>query len=148
MTTEHTAEPWQVGKLSRIETVPNNLGGRTVIVDESAIGVPANARRIVACINACAGVSTDDLYETMLVERCDDLRKAEELSELSSRSHSLKRDQWEMLCAEQRQRAAMAERQRDALAEALRDMVHFDDLSESDQVVAMTKARAALAKLS
>lgn len=62
----HSPEPWVV----RFSTVVYSKSGTTVahvavrghgealVSDEE---VKANARRIVACVNACAGMSTEDL---------------------------------------------------------------------------------------
>ncbi len=46
MKTKHTPGLWSIGKSGRIEAI-NGLG-KTVIVDELAIGDPANARLIAA----------------------------------------------------------------------------------------------------
>jgi hypothetical protein len=45
---EHTPGPWIVGDGGLIHTVPNELGGRTIVVEKHVIGVPANARLIAA----------------------------------------------------------------------------------------------------
>lgn len=51
---EHTPEPWQwEGEIERI-TGPNN----GTIADVTTV---ANAERIVACVNACAGIPTASL---------------------------------------------------------------------------------------
>ena len=53
---EHAQEPWKVGVMGRIE------GKRSVLADvlgyKGKEGL-ANARRIVACVNALAGVPTE-----------------------------------------------------------------------------------------
>lgn len=53
---KHTPEPWKVQ--------PMEYG--TAIIDSEGYEIrpsrfPEDARRIVACVNACAGISTDDL---------------------------------------------------------------------------------------
>jgi hypothetical protein len=71
----HTPEPWRLGKLSNIrdyDKVLETVGPHQIVVDnefgpyvladcnmnfkDDAI---ANARRIVACVNACAGLDTE-----------------------------------------------------------------------------------------
>lgn len=70
----HTKEPWRVGKLTHprdYETVRETVGPHEVVVDtDEGVYViagcnynfpkdaKANARRIVACVNACAGIDT------------------------------------------------------------------------------------------
>ena len=80
--TKHTKEPWQVPHLARDDTSCNcahifaadYLGGIAEVyvdngkpVSDGGNDCPpleeakANARRIVACVNACAGISTEQL---------------------------------------------------------------------------------------
>ena len=70
---EHTKEPWIVAEESFDndgiqESVIRALGGRAVIAVTIEFGEnnpnmrEANARRIVACVNACAGV-TDEQFD-------------------------------------------------------------------------------------
>lgn len=57
----HTKEPWQVypGRTNRKNIVIENIHGDCVaLVMESEDVDEADARRIVACVNACAGVPT------------------------------------------------------------------------------------------
>ena len=66
----HTKEPWSIDEYGRVKADGCNefLG---VQVDGFSLNggeeSKANARRIVACVNACAGLSTDDLEKTGLV---------------------------------------------------------------------------------
>ena len=74
MTSEHTPEPWKVFKsadgtkllgVGSAETamgITDYKGGIWANEDEGI----ANARRIVACVNACAGIGTD------ILEKVDD----------------------------------------------------------------------------
>ena len=64
----HTQEPWRVGKSGAVVAdykVPEMGGSDDIdyygghLVGESII--PSNASRIVACVNACAGISTETL---------------------------------------------------------------------------------------
>ena len=65
----HAREPWEIcsrGPLISIKTVFGSMGTPNdllVPVAEMTAGehAEANARRIVACVNACKGVSTEDL---------------------------------------------------------------------------------------
>lgn len=57
----HTPEPWSKNAISPTVYDGNGIAilrceGRTLIAENEA-----NARRIVACVNACAGVSTEKL---------------------------------------------------------------------------------------
>lgn len=67
---EHTKEPWRLGKASSVvadEPVIGMNGSDAVeyygwhLICESI--VPSNARRIVACVNACAGIPDNVLEE-------------------------------------------------------------------------------------
>ena len=62
---KHTAEPWHIRKGSYVWNQQNEI-----IVsaehDNGAVGEDeANARRIVACVNACAGIETTELESTI-----------------------------------------------------------------------------------
>lgn len=58
----HTKEPWKVGEFGGIYQA---TGGACIVSALTPSGfLPnsiANERRIVACVNACAGISTDGL---------------------------------------------------------------------------------------
>lgn len=69
----HTAEPWQY---RRSQLFVNDHEGRFVI-GECNTNFPelsvANARRIVACVNACAGISTENLEDNKpIIELAND----------------------------------------------------------------------------
>lgn len=57
---EHTEEPWRVAEEGRYVRV---YAGAFLLAEYSADNVyaVANARRIVACVNACAGMPTDEI---------------------------------------------------------------------------------------
>ena len=73
----HTKEPWRIGRFAgpaSYEVVRETVGATDIVVDtETGVYVlaqcnnnfpedaKANARRIVACVNACAGLPTDTL---------------------------------------------------------------------------------------
>jgi hypothetical protein len=55
----HTKEPWVLGGCSgRMITTPDGYTGDGFIADVDTLD---NARRIVACVNACEGVDTENL---------------------------------------------------------------------------------------
>lgn len=57
----HSPEPWKLYEDAHIVGVEDH---ERVIADcgpETDVRCRANARRIVACVNFCAGVSTEDL---------------------------------------------------------------------------------------
>lgn len=71
---EHTKEPWNVAEEAFDndgihESVIRGLDGRAAIAVTLEFGPnnpgmrEANARRIVACVNACAGISTENLED-------------------------------------------------------------------------------------
>ena len=70
----HTPEPWRVGRPGTVvsDTPVPGMGGSDAVeyygghlIGESII--EANARRIVACVNACRGIGTDELEQHGLV---------------------------------------------------------------------------------
>ena len=70
----HTPEPWRVGRPGTVvsDTPVPGMGGSDAVeyygghlIGESII--EANARRIVACVNACRGLSTGELEQHGLV---------------------------------------------------------------------------------
>jgi hypothetical protein len=136
MTTEHTPEPWTTGSATessnfgdwqaRIRAKDSN-GNVTVAKVLSGNGkehdtkevAEANARRIVACVNACAGISTETLDKRGVGGL--DVSSAERLS----------------FC-----------QQRDALAEALHKIAEVCNGYGDEAGWACKHARAALGKLS
>lgn len=84
MTTQHTPEPWRVAEESFDnggiqESVIRGLDGRAAIAVTLEFGPnnpgmrEANARRIVACVNACAGIRTEALeHRTHMLKAEDD----------------------------------------------------------------------------
>jgi hypothetical protein len=60
----HTPEPWEVTDLRYIR---QSNEPRHVVARASKMGgMEANARRIVACVNACAGFNTGQLENVLL----------------------------------------------------------------------------------
>ena len=80
----HTKEPWRIGRFAgpaSYEVVRETVGATDIVVDtETGVYVlaqcnnnfpedaKANARRIVACVNACAGISTENLEDNIPVK--------------------------------------------------------------------------------
>ena len=65
MKTEHTPEPWRVGRRGNDVVGSNGLGDTVaMMIDcDSDEQTHANARRIVTCVNACAGIPDELLYD-------------------------------------------------------------------------------------
>jgi hypothetical protein len=96
---EHTQEPWVVGETTHeegqfIETVIRALegiAGIAVCVDFGFSNPDmreANARRIVACVNACAGISTKVL-ETLEDKTLNEMYKRQETEYQAQRDRLL-----------------------------------------------------------
>lgn len=70
MTQEHTPEPWKIGAYGMV--VARGEHGGIVIADvprtDGDPAAEANARRIVACVNAFAGISTEAIEGGVIAE--------------------------------------------------------------------------------
>ncbi|MDM5117230.1 hypothetical protein [Aeromonas hydrophila] len=65
MSNKHEREPWVLGGCSgRMVTTPSGYVGDGYIAD---VDTKDNARRIVACVNACRGLPTDELEQKGVV---------------------------------------------------------------------------------
>lgn len=84
MSRNHTKEPWKYVP-PMLEGIAGTIESSVEII--SAIYNPENARRIVACINSCAGVSTE------LLETSPDLSSAF-ISAENARLMQLNYDLW------------------------------------------------------
>lgn len=74
---QHTPEPWK--HVGQGDIIGANNDDTCAAYLRADIG-DANARRIVACVNACAGIPTDVLEDKSILKADDDLRiKREEL---------------------------------------------------------------------
>lgn len=95
--TEHTPEPWRVEIGEQPETIAllcTSGFAHFELVSDSPLGdISADARRIVACVNACAGIPTDDLEH-------GDIAKALKIFALDSATFRRQRD--ELLAALER----------------------------------------------
>lgn len=65
METKHTVEPWHIAKYGKVKNEDSGLIWISVNGCSGA-EAEANARRIVACVNACAGVQTETLERVPL----------------------------------------------------------------------------------
>lgn len=73
MTTQYTPEPWSLdvyGPRGKEEAEADIFGGDDVSIIDGSSGLvsPANARRIVACVNACAGIPDNKLSDGCILE--------------------------------------------------------------------------------
>lgn len=136
---EHTKEPWLVKHdevCFRSQEDDQSFGMAIPIAQIFGDNLEANASRIVACVNACAGIATENLENILmtgetLLQRIDVLRYEANV-------------------------ACKIEQQRDELLAALKEMLAALDVSVSgdDEVAAMVRygeaekaARAAIAKV-
>ena len=143
---EHTPTPWRVGSESKdIVFLVGDESERTLGPAENWIdcNTEANARRIVACVNACDGVPTETL-EFWSSEECaeispDGKRQPIDVQIQFGLTHAVR-----LLC------------QRDQLAEALRKIINMNRQHAADQYgdpekaeawACITTARAALAAI-
>ncbi len=70
---EHTKEPWKRANGTYVEdTAIEDSEGWRLACDVD----PKNARRIVACVNACAGLSTEALESGALAELLETAKRA------------------------------------------------------------------------
>jgi len=96
MSTKHTPGPWNV-KYSKFSIIETQEGAQVAECKNltGLVNLQANARRIVACVNACEGIETSELEEIAV----------------SGGMLGLRED------------VARAAKQRDALLEALEELV-------------------------
>ncbi|TNI35693.1 hypothetical protein [Aeromonas veronii] len=141
MSMKHTQEPWCIppGDLIFVSKV----GGRGYVAKMMPLDAPrdrkglptdtsdemcANARRIVACVNACRGLSNDELEQKGIV------------TSISARFLAAERSRDELLAALEVSLAAM-----EHMGNVLNEM---DAVTEEDEVhyAAFEQARTAIAK--
>jgi hypothetical protein len=73
--TEHDPEPWRLE-----DDIPGHGPNESAVWPARVRGFPtttANARRIVACVNACAGIPTEALESGALLAELQRLRERE-----------------------------------------------------------------------
>ena len=116
MTQQHTPEPWAFGEDNDGWYVEKDR-------DQFVYGLTeANARRIVACVNACAGISTESM-------------------EVGGVGSILS------LGLEEQRRGDVAEQQRDALLAALEDIAQWTERYTQPGHPISTVARRAIASV-
>lgn len=131
---KHTAEPWKTGTSTAGKSViflagdepANTLGHEENWID---CNTEANARRIVACVNACDGISTEYLETTGLPEfagktLCTDMVQAELDAMTKQRDgFATKVADTELALFAENQKRADVERERDQLLGASQSLV-------------------------
>lgn len=126
MTTKHTPEPWRIDEYRNFVTPdgPLYLGGATtpLTLGEDMRKGWENARRIVACVNACEGIGTEQLESWLCMSR-PILQSMKELKAEDDREA----------------------KQRDCLLNALREMLVIAESANWHDSF-LDKARAAIAR--
>ena len=145
---KHTPEPWhlcevenETGRIKHLVPVDAEKMSLLTIVENdqatfAAIYNDDDARRIVACVNACVGIPTDEL------ETAGRLAAAEEST---LRSIQRQRDSFKYAAEYNKRRAEDAEKQRDELLAALE--LYLAHASEPECAIwryVQQKARAAI----
>ena len=75
---EHTREPWtQDGCRVLGQSIHGEPNGKVVAITGVGLTRQADSRRIVACVNACAGIPTEELEGKMLADQQAALTEAE-----------------------------------------------------------------------
>ena len=129
---EHTKEPWEVRDVDGLVAIAH-LGGFVLESDDDRQNV-VDARRIVACVNACAGIKTEQLENTgietvsnqilvMLREERDVYKSI--LEDHGPEGHNCTNQQF----VDIRIKLEKAKSQRDELLAALKDIVDGNDLA-------------------
>jgi hypothetical protein len=90
----HTKTPWRTGKSHCVvadEPVPGMNGSDAFeyygghLIAESV--TPKNARRIVACVNACVGISNEELHE--IADQGGMLTPRQQIAESAQQRHEI-----------------------------------------------------------
>jgi len=117
---EHTKEPWNVCENVHIASEDGNGYWISICTD---VNTPANARRIVACVNACAGMDTDSLES------------------IAGRIAAKSVLQMHANYIANKSKVILLERQRDELLEAMEEVIRISDRDHD----AWNRAKAAIA---
>ena len=100
---KHTPEPWRTdaecGFPQDIHDSKGNLFLRCGSDFDNEIYGEANARRIVACVNACSGISTDNLEDNLPVKELarrynEALKQRDELLKALENTHNALKHFW------------------------------------------------------
>ena len=125
---EHTPEPWEyfeeiheAGKLRIYCSVARKAGGKSPednILRISGEGAEHTVRRIVACVNACAGIETETLEAEGSIAKIIKAKRAEIAKLRAERGAVLNlADLWDSLPGRESFAPTFAEELRAALAE-------------------------------
>lgn len=118
---EHTKEPWRVERTGVYSDAGKCVMG-AVCGDPIRATSEANARRIVACVNACAGIRTEALEHRAHLLKAEDDQMAERsnLRLTAERNEGKRLLREQMVLTNERTEACLkAEAQRDELLVAL-----------------------------
>ena len=100
---KHTPEPWRTdaecGFPQDLHDSKGNLFLRCGSDFDNEIYGEANARRIVACVNACSGISTDNLEDNLPVKELarrynEALKQRDELLKALENTHNALKHFW------------------------------------------------------
>ncbi len=135
MSEQHTKEPWKVSGTEHIVA-----GGNYVVALDCK---PEDARRIVACVNACAGFSIEELEGASLFN--DSISAQDEIDSLKSEVEDMKL----IIATDTGTESAVAamQKQRDELLAALeagRRLIELISPFEGDVTRQMDKAIASV----
>jgi hypothetical protein len=106
--TKWSPEPWRVSASGFLCSATN-----LVLIDSRGDVPPADLRRIVACVNACAGIPTAALEAGALAKALDALKSAQSVLSAVSAASLVDRSEWSL-------HKGMAEVVRDRLYDMLR----------------------------
>ncbi len=70
MKTKHTPEPWKVKEDKMAGLLAWDIDSNSGLITFESLISQEDARRIVACVNACAGISTEEL-EKIVSDNCN-----------------------------------------------------------------------------
>lgn len=129
MSNKHEREPWVLGGCSgRMVTTPSGYVGDGFIAD---VDTKDNARRIVACVNACRGLPTEELEQKGLVAAVGTQLLDLDESLTQARAHA---SAYKDRSAKEASRAHDLEKLRDELLAALAAVIEWFDM-EADHSI-------------
>ena len=139
MTAKHTPEPWVLSSDDFVAAESDQLNNGEYILSCFGQDQAANARRIVACVNACRGLPTDELEQKGLVAAVGtQLLDADELI-VQARSQA---STWKARATTEAAISRDLKQQCDELLEALEALFHEasqQNLHKANDVIAKVK---------
>ena len=144
---KHTPEPWQAHQDASgdvfISSAATSFHIAEIGSEDDDTAIP-DARRIVACVNACRGLPTDELEQKGLVaavgtQLIETERQCDELRQERQREHALR----VRLTGE----LEVASQQRDELLAALEGMLQWVAHAPPDDLSYLERAHAAIKKV-